>query len=107
MVHQQFRLPYLIFSETKCLKYIFDHLVTLSVPKVVENGQKVPILADFEIRLNSKKFCSFVDLDVNIVIILNDSEHVHCKNMPKQCFKCKSTRDFALFQQFFGLKLSF
>ena len=84
MVHQQFRLPYLIFSETKRLKNIFGHLVTLSVPKVVKNGQKVPILADLEIRLYLKKFCSFIDLEVNLVIIFNDSEHVHCKNMPKQ-----------------------
>ena len=51
MVHQQSRLLKVILYEIKSLKNIFGHLVTLSIPKVVKNGQKVPILANFEIRL--------------------------------------------------------
>ena len=67
----------MIFSEIKCLKNIFGHLVTLSVPKVVKNGQKEPILAYFKIRQHSKTFSSFVDLEVKLGIIFDDSEHVH------------------------------
>ena len=49
MVHQHFVLPLMVFTEIRCLKNIFINLVTLSIPKVAKNGQKVPILANFEI----------------------------------------------------------
>ena len=51
MVHQHFVLPLMVFTDIRCLKNIFINLVTLSIPKVAKNGQKVPILASFEIRL--------------------------------------------------------
>ena len=38
-----------MFCEMKSLKNIIGNLVTLSIPKVVKNGQKVPILENFEI----------------------------------------------------------
>ena len=51
MVHQHFVLPLMVFTDIRCLKNIFINLVTLSIPKVAKNGQKVPISANFEIRL--------------------------------------------------------
>ena len=50
MVLQYIALILLTFNENRCMKNIFYHLVTLSIPKVAKNGQKVPILAKFEIR---------------------------------------------------------
>ena len=46
MVHQHFSLPLMVFTEIRCLKNIFINLVTLSIPKIAKNGQKVPILAN-------------------------------------------------------------
>ena len=51
MVNQHFVLSLMAFTNIRCLKNIFINLVTLSIPKVAKNGQKVPILASFEIRL--------------------------------------------------------
>ena len=39
----------MVFNKKKCLKSISINLVTLSIPKVAKNGQKVPILAISEI----------------------------------------------------------
>ena len=51
MVHQHFVFLLVVFTKIRCLKNIFINLVTLSIPKEAKNGQKVPILASFEIRL--------------------------------------------------------
>ena len=39
---------------------MFDSLVTLSIPKVVTNGLKVPILAKYEIGLITKAPFTFL-----------------------------------------------
>ena len=50
MVHQYIAIMLLTFNENRCMKNIFYHLVTISIPKVAKSDQKVPMLAKFEIR---------------------------------------------------------
>ena len=67
IVHQYLTLSLTVFSEIRCLKNIFINLVTLSIPKVARNGQKVPIFANFEIRLTTLTLytCSRSNLNVS------------------------------------------
>ena len=52
MVHQHFTHLLLVLNDFKCMIDIPYHLVTLSIPKVAKNGQKVPISANSEIRVD-------------------------------------------------------
>ena len=54
MVHLLLAYVLIVFNEIKHLKRYFRDLVTISIPKVVKNDQKVPILANFEIRLSKQ-----------------------------------------------------
>ena len=58
IVHQHFALPWIFFTEMRCLKNISINLVTLSIPKVAKNGLKVPILANLEIRPATYAYCT-------------------------------------------------
>ena len=71
MVHQQLRLLLVIFCESKCLKNIFGHLVTLSIPKVVKNGQKVPIIPKYDIRCAANELCPFLVLYARANLIIS------------------------------------
>ena len=46
------------FMRNEKSKNIIGNLVTLSIPKVAKNGQKVPIWANFEISLIIFDFCA-------------------------------------------------
>ena len=75
----------MVFIETKCWKNICGHLVTLSIPKVVKNGQKVPILSRYEIRLKHRSFAYFLSLCDHVIKVddtSNHYDHVHCKTKP-------------------------
>ena len=52
----------MILYEIESLKNIFGHLVTLSIPKVVKNGQKAPINAKYDIRRAGQEWCTFIVL---------------------------------------------
>ena len=45
MVHLLLAYVLIVFNEIKHLKSNFHDLVTISIPKVAKNDQKVPILA--------------------------------------------------------------
>ena len=51
LVHPLIMLVLIVFNESKHFKNIFQSLVTISIPKVAKNGQKVPTLANNDFRL--------------------------------------------------------
>ena len=51
-----------MFCEMKSLKNIIGNLVTLSIPKVVKNGQKVPIIPKYDIRFAAYELCPFLKM---------------------------------------------
>ena len=55
----------------KSLKNIIGNLVTLSIPKVVKNGQKVPIIPKFDIRCAAYELCPFLVLFAQAEMILS------------------------------------
>ena len=61
----------MILYEIKSLKNIFGHQVTLSIPKVVKNGQKVPIIPKYDIRCAAYELCPFLVLYARADIILS------------------------------------
>ena len=71
MIHQQLRLPLVIVWEMKSLKNIIGNLVTLSIPKVVKNGQKVPIIPKYDIWFAAYKSYPFLVLYAWADIILS------------------------------------
>ena len=60
MVHKYIALILLTSHENRCMKNLFFNLVTFSIPKVAKKGQKVPILAKFEIRPGTECFYAFL-----------------------------------------------
>ena len=52
MVHQHFTHLLLVLNDFKCMIDIPYYLVTLSIPKVAKNGQKVLISANSEVRVD-------------------------------------------------------
>ena len=61
-----------VFVKRNCLKNNFINLVTLSIPKVAKNGQKVPNFADFEYRCNAFDFLGMCSLCDNMLCSNND-----------------------------------
>ena len=84
MVQQWCSPQSVIFCETKCLKNILNHLATLSVPKVVKNGQKVPILAKYEILFAAVELCTLIWSPVSNEIIWSVHFQLAMRKKPKK-----------------------
>ena len=97
MVHQKFGHPLVIYSEIKYLNNIFGLLVTLSIPKRVKNGQKVPVLAMYEINLKNTwvlHIYSSVWSRDNCWCHLNSLWACTLKKTSQKCLKCWKFLDF-------------
>ena len=83
MVHQYFAVLFIVFGEKKCFKNILIYLVTLSIPKVAKNGQKLPILDNLVLHWHFASLCSLCDNISYSDNVFELFEHILCKKKSK------------------------